>query len=101
MKDWENPVKILQNINNILEVIIVGINKEKIDITSKDKIKYLLLILFIKDKENIPPNVVPKNDMPPKEPSSLSVILKEYLISFVEAERAPWSKFNRHNSSII
>ena len=89
MKDCENPVNILQNIKNTFEEIIVGKYKENIDIIIKKRMIYFLFILFIIDKENIPPNVVPKKDIPPKEPSSLSFILKNIFISFVDAEIAP------------
>ena len=101
IKDCENPVKILQNIKNNLKEIIVGKYKEHIEISIKKRIIYFLFILFIIDKENIPPNVVPKKDIPPKEPSSLSDILKNIFISFAELEIAPWSKFKRHKSSIM
>ncbi len=76
IKDWENPVNILQNIKNNFEEITVGKYKENIDIIIKKSIIYFLFILFIIDKENTPPKVVPKNDIPPKDPNSLSLILK-------------------------
>ena len=65
MKDCENPVNILQNIKNTFEEIIVG--------------KY---------KEDSPPNHFPKKYIPKKYPSSLSCILKNIFISFVDAEIA-------------
>ena len=72
-----------------MDEITVGKYKEQREIIIKNRIKYLRLILLIIDKENMPPRVVPKKDIPPKEPSSRSLILKKFFISFVEADIAP------------
>ena len=61
---------------------------------------YFRLNLFIIEREKIPPNVVPKNEIPPKEPNSVSDILKYFFISVVDADIAPWSKFPKHNNNI-
>ena len=76
INDWAKPVIILHKISSILEQIIVGKYKERILPAKKNKIKCFLFILLITEREIIPPFVVPKKDISPNGPISLSVILK-------------------------